>query len=258
MQMAAAAGVTHQAVTDHDTVAGLAEAEAAGKTCGVALVPGIEISAYIQRREVHILGHFLPLADPSLEEYSLRLRGERAERMRGMVERMQALGYPVTFEEVQAVAAGGQLGRPHLARVLIDRGICRSFQEAFDRFLVEGKPGYVDRDRLTAADAIAMVRRVGGVPTVAHPGASRLGRSEIVAMRNAGLEGIEIHRNDQNPALKNRFLKLAKELHLIPTAGSDFHGAAITPHRKLGSASMAPELFEALRERRGRANALTP
>ncbi len=256
--MAARAGVTHLAVTDHDTVAGLLEADAAGRAHGVTLVPGIEISAYIQRREVHILGHFLPLEDETLTAYSIKLRGQRADRMRGMVERMQKLGHPVTFEEVEAVAAGGQLGRPHLARVLLDRGICSTFQEAFERFLVEGKPGYVDRDRLNASDAIAMIRSVGGVATVAHPGASRLGRPEILAMKNAGLEGIEVHRNDQNPSLKDRFLKLAKELSLIPTAGSDFHGATVTPHRKLGDAGMAPELFEALRQRSRRANALTP
>lgn len=256
--MAARAGVTYLAVTDHDTVAGLREADAAGKAHGVTLVPGIEVSAYIQRREVHILGHFLPLDDSSLEAYSVKLRGERADRMRGMVERMQKLGYPVAFEEVEAVAAGGQLGRPHLARVLLDRGICATFQEAFERFLVDGKPGYVDRNRLSAADAVEMIRKAGGVATVAHPGASRLGRTEIEAMRNAGLEGIEVHRNDHNPSLKDRFLKMAKEFSLIPTSGSDFHGAVVTPHRKLGSASMAPELFEALKQRRNRANALTP
>lgn len=255
--MAAEAGLTHLAVTDHDTVAGLVEADEAGRARGVELVPGIEISAYIQRREVHILGHFLPLNDPTLQAYSTKLRHDRAERMRGMVERMQKLGFPITFEEVEAVAAGGQLGRPHLARVLLDRKICSSFQEAFDRFLVDGKPGYVDRERLSAADAVAMIRGVGGTATVAHPGTSRLGRQEIVAMRDAGLQGIEVHRHDQSGS-KDRFLKLAKELKLVPTSGSDFHGATVTPHRRLGSVSMAPELFQALRERRGPSNALTP
>ncbi|HZH04253.1 MAG TPA: PHP domain-containing protein [Myxococcaceae bacterium] len=249
MAIAARAGVTHLAVTDHDTVAGLAEADSAAQAHGISLIPGIEVSAYIGRREVHVLGHFVDRDNPELQAYSVRLRSEREARMRRMVEQVQKLGYAITFEEVEKVAAGGQMGRPHLAQVLLERGICSSFQEAFERFLTDGKPGFVDRERLTAADAIALIRQAGGVATVAHPGASRLDRPEITAMREAGLDGIEVHHGDHAPGLREKYLHLARDLNLIPTAGSDFHGETVTPHRKLGSAAMAPQLFAALAAR---------
>ncbi|MGZ5958996.1 MAG: PHP domain-containing protein, partial [Myxococcaceae bacterium] len=150
-------GVQTLAVTDHDTVKGLARARAAAEAEGVRLVPGIEVSAFAEGREIHILGHFVDPAEPGLASYSVRLGDERSERMGRMVERMNSLGFPVTLEEVERIAAGAHLGRPHLALALLARGYVTSSREAFDRFLGDGKPGWVDRLRVTAEEAIAML-----------------------------------------------------------------------------------------------------
>ncbi len=249
LALAAAAGVTVLAVTDHDTVAGLEAAEAAARARGVELVPGIELSAFVLGREVHILGHFLRREDPDIAQFSDRLRLERERRMEQMVEKMRKLGYPVRMEEVQALAGGAHLGRPHLARVLVERGWCVDTKEAFDRFLGNGRPAWVDRYRLEGADAIQLIRNAGGTATLAHPGTSKMNRPEIQMLAKAGLTGLEVDHSDHNPSVREKYLALAREFDLVPTAGSDFHGEKVAPGRHLGTASMPPERFEALRSR---------
>src|SRR4051812_27617314 len=134
VQLALAAGVTHLAVTDHDTVAGLARARAAASARGLEIVHGIELSAFLFRREVHVLGHFVDPTFADLQAFSARLRVERDSRMRQMVEKMKGLGYPVTMEDVLAIAGEAHLARPHLARVLVEKRFCLDTKEAFDRF----------------------------------------------------------------------------------------------------------------------------
>lgn len=247
--MAKAAGVTFLSVTDHDTVAGLEAAEAAAQSQGISLVPGIELSAFISGKETHILGHFLDPSSPELRQFSERLKTERAQRMAQMVAKTRALGFPITFEDVLDLAQDAQLGRPHLARVLVEKGYCQDTREAFDRFLGDGKPAWVDRFRLSGEEAIAMIHRAGGAATVAHPGTSKLEKIHLQSLAAAGLDGLEASHSDHPPSTQQKYAKWAAELKLIPTAGSDFHGEKVAPGRYLGSASMPPEHFEALRAR---------
>ena len=166
-----------------------------------------------------------------------------------MVERMNALGFPVTFEEVERIAAGAHLGRPHLALALLARGYVTSSREAFDRFLGDGKPGWVDRLRVTAEDAIAMLHQAGGTATIAHPGSSKVSGYTLERLAKAGLDGLEVFHPDHVPSQRDAFLRQADALGLVPTAGSDYHGPRVTPDRKLGMVSLDPTHFARLEAR---------
>jgi 3',5'-nucleoside bisphosphate phosphatase len=250
LSLAAAAGVTQLAVTDHDTVAGLAEAQRAASSLGITLIPGIELSAFVNRREVHILGHFVDRENEELAGFGNLLKGEREQRMVAMVQKMVGLGFPVTMQMVRQIAGDeAQLGRPHLARVLVEMNWVRDTKEAFDRFLGEGKPGCVDRYKISGEEAIGLIRRAGGAATVAHPGVSKVERFELEQLKAAGLAGVEVFHSDHNPSLREKYLSLAKALDLVPTAGSDFHGEKVAAGRVLGSAAMPPDHLATLRQR---------
>ena len=246
---ARAAGVTTLAVTDHDTVKALGRAQAAAEAQGIRLVPGIEVSCEAEGREVHILGHFVNPTEPGLAGFSDRLGGERAERMGRMVAQMNRLGFPVSLQEVERIAAGAHLGRPHLARALVERGYVTSIREAFDRFLGDGKPGYVDRFRMSAEDAISMLHRAGGTATLAHPGSSKVLPHTLERLAKAGLDGLEIFHPDHVPSQREAFLRQADALGLVPTAGSDYHGPRVTPDRRLGMVSLDTSHFARLEAR---------
>jgi predicted metal-dependent phosphoesterase TrpH len=249
LALARAAGVTVLAVTDHDTVAGLARAETAAVVEGLRFVPGIEISATAAGREVHILGHFVDRSEPGLGRFSDRLKGERAGRMGRMVERMTELGFPVTLEEVERIGGGAHLGRPHLALALLNRGYVSSTQEAFDRFLADGRPGQVERYRVPAEEAVQLVHAAGGTATLAHPGPSRVTKPTLEQMARAGLDGLEVFHSDHVPSQREAFLRQADALGLIPTGGSDYHGARVSPGRKLGASTTPAEAFARLAAR---------
>lgn len=249
LALARAAGVTVLGVTDHDTVSGLARAHAAAEVEGLGFVPGIEVSATAAGREVHVLGHFVDATERGLARYSDRLREERALRMGRMVDRMRDLGFPVTLQEVERIGGGAHLGRPHLALALLNRGYVSSTKQAFDRFLADGRPGYVDRFRVSAEDAIALLHAAGGTATLAHPGPSKVTAPTLEALARAGLDGLEAFHVDHVPSQREAFLRTANALGLIPTGGSDYHGARVSPGRKPGGSSTPPEAFARLQTR---------
>jgi hypothetical protein len=232
------AGVDTLSITDHDTVAAIAEAEQAAARLGVRLIPGIELSTFLGEREVHVLGHFLDPSEPGLKGFSSLLHEGREERMGRMITRLRALGLLVEMQDVRRVSSGKNLGRPHLARAMIEHGYARDVKDAFDRFLAVGGPGYVERFKLTSADAIALIRRAGGAATVAHPHMSGLTREELVSLRREGLAGIEVDHSDQSAEVREELAALARALDLVPTAGSDFHGEIVAPGRRLGTTTM--------------------
>jgi hypothetical protein len=243
--LARASGVTTLAVTDHDTVEGLEACQNAAHRTGLRLVPGIEISTRLNRREVHILGHFIDAQEPGIAAFSTHLKVERARRMEAMVGKMQALGFPVTMEQVLALAGPGHLARPHLARVLVELNYCSSTKEAFDRFLADDRPAAVPRLEVTVPEAIDLIHRAGGTATVAHPGVSRVNDLELQEMRSWGLDGVEVEHSDHPPSLKEKLAGLAAKLGLVVTGGSDFHGEKVAPNRNLGRIGMtAAQLAE--------------
>lgn len=247
---AAAAGVGTWALSDHDTVAALHAAEDEARGLGMRFVPGIELSAFLERREIHLLGHFVDPDSPALQRFEDFLADQRRQRMRCVLERLAALGVHVREADVEKFSGGKTIGRPHIARAILETGVVGSVKEAFDRFIGEGRPAYVQRYRLEAADAVALVRGAGGTTTIAHPGSSKLEKGELARLRAAGVEGMEVEHADHVPSQREMFHRVAAELGLVPTAGSDFHGEAVAPDRHLGMVTMTEEAFARLEARR--------
>ncbi|TMB09211.1 MAG: PHP domain-containing protein [Deltaproteobacteria bacterium] len=251
---AAAAKVTVLSLTDHDTVSGIADASAAATRRGIRLVPGIELSCELHGREVHVLGHFLDPCSGTLLKLATDMLAERRERMERMVARAQAAGFAkVTLERVIAASGGENLGRPHLARALVECGHAKSVKDAFDRFLHSRGPLWVDRRRLSVADAVALVRSAGGTSSIAHPGANGVSRQELKACADAGLDAVEALHPDHVPTQVEAYERWAAGFGLLVTAGSDYHGPAVQPDRKLGDRTLSAERFAALEERSRRA-----
>ncbi|HWE23355.1 MAG TPA: PHP domain-containing protein [Myxococcales bacterium] len=246
---AAQAGVTVLSLTDHDTISGVPAATAAATQRGIRLVPGIELSCELHGREVHILGHFLDPACSALLQLASNMLAERRERMEKMIARAHAAGFTgVTLERVVAASGGENLGRPHLARALVDCGHATSVKDAFDRYLHSRGPLWVDRRRLTVAEAVELVRTAGGTSSVAHPGPNGISRQELKKCADAGLDAVEALHPDHVPTQSAAYERWAKELRLHVTAGSDYHGPAIQPGRKLGDRILSVERFAALEE----------
>jgi hypothetical protein len=250
---AAAAGVKVLSVTDHDTVLGLDECRAASEAVGVRFVPGIELSCELHGREVHVLGHFIEPRGSALARLATDMLDERRERMERMVKLAQGMGFSgATLERVTAVGGGDNLGRPHLARVLVDCGHALSIKDAFDRYLHTGGPLWVDRRRLPVAEAVKMVHEAHGTATIAHPGANGVTRQELKSLADLGLDGVEAFHPEHPPNQADSLVRIADELGLAVTAGSDYHGPSVQPDRKLGDRTLAADRFAALEERASR------
>ncbi|HZZ86107.1 MAG TPA: PHP domain-containing protein [Anaeromyxobacteraceae bacterium] len=247
---AAAGGLAVWALCDHDSIAGLPAAAAAASSLGMRFVPGIELSVHLDSREVHLLGHFVDPASRALLGFEDLLAEKRRMRMGEIIQKLAALGIALQPEQVEKFSGGKMLGRPHVARALVETGLVATVKEAFDRFLGEGKPAYVGRYRLSAEEAIRMVHGAGGTATIAHPGVNRLEKGELARLARAGLDGVEIYHSDHNPSVRAKYLRCAAELSLVPTAGSDFHGPAVSPDRHFGSVTMSAAELTALEARR--------
>jgi predicted metal-dependent phosphoesterase TrpH len=250
-EQAAAAGVGTWALTDHDSVASLRVAAAAARARGMRFVPGIELSVQLERgREIHVLGHFVDVESDALRRFEDLLAEKRRVRMGEVVEKLAALGVAIEPDAIEKFSGGKTLGRPHVARALVEAGVVGSVKEAFDRFLGEGRPAYVGRYRLGPAEAIALVRGAGGTATVAHPGVSRVERADLERMKALGLAGVETYHPDHHPSLRDKYARIARELDLVPTAGSDYHGPEVAPDRRLGMVTMTEDELARLEARR--------
>ncbi len=238
---AKAAGLGTIAVTDHDNDSGCDEAVAAGRELGVEVIRGVEISCDVESLEergleplarptMHLLGYFIPERDNPLSSALAELQYHRADRNRVIVERLNELGIPVTFEEVENEAGGpgAQIGRPHFAAVLVRHGEVPDYQAAFDQYLAKGAPGYVSRKLLKPADAIALMLSAGVVPVFAHPFTMNLGLEELERfvdeLLQAGLKGIEGFHGDMPEADQEQYRQLGRAKRLIVSGGSDYHG----------------------------------
>jgi predicted metal-dependent phosphoesterase TrpH len=218
------AGIGVLAVTDHDTVDGLAEAEAEARAAGLRLIPGIELSTYWRRVELHILGYFIDPRHPGLLAFLASTRGARVERLHAMVARLFRLGLAVTADEALAETRDGNVGRPHLARVLVRRGYVASTDEAFDRYLGTDRPAYVPRPDVSIAEAIRVVHEAGGLAAWAHPGLHERDDA-LPELMAAGLDALEVYHPNHLPPKAGRYRRLAAARRLLVTGGSDYHGA---------------------------------
>ncbi|GIQ63098.1 phosphatase [Paenibacillus cisolokensis] len=228
VRMAKEAGLAAIAVTDHDTMAGTEEAVEAGRRFGVEVVPGVEISTSAEGIDVHVLAYYPDWRNDEWLSRLAGLRDTRADRNARMIAKLRGLGIPITLEEVERKA--GKLddpekpvGRPHMAEVLVDKGIVGSVREAFDRYLAAGAAAYVNPPRIHPFEAVDWIREAGGTSVLAHPGL--YGNDALVEeIVKYGVRGIEVFHSDHGEDEENRYAALAERYGLIFTGGSDFHG----------------------------------
>jgi predicted metal-dependent phosphoesterase TrpH len=221
VDLAVDSGLAALAVTDHDTVDGVAAAVQRGAERGLEVVAGIELSVEEDGRDVHLLGYFVSRSDV-LREALETLREERRVRARRTIEILASLGVQVEYERVAARAQGGVVGRPHVAEEMVACGHATSIDDAFDRFLGGGRPAHVAKRALGLAEAARLLRRAGAVPVVAHPGASHLG-ALLPRLRPAGVMGLEVWHPKHDPRQTRRYLEACRRHGLLPTGGTDFH-----------------------------------
>jgi predicted metal-dependent phosphoesterase TrpH len=235
VERAAANGVTAMALTDHDSTEGLGEATAAAVRIGIRLIPGVELSTDLRSRDVHLLAYGFDVGSSELQEWLRSQRETRIGRAHRIVEILRDNGMPITVERVFEIAGEATVGRPHVARALLEKGYVQSVQEAFDRWLGDGKPGDVPRPKLSPADAIAQVHRRGGVVFCAHPGF--LGddcESVVRELTGWGLDGIEAFYKHYDSAVVTGIAALAADLGLETSGGSDYHGLGNPDDREIG------------------------
>ena len=253
MRRAARAGLDVVALTDHDTVAGHAEARAAAGPLNppLVLLPGMELSGRLDGRSLHMLAYLFDADQPELSAELTRIRDDRVLRARAMVDKLAALGVDVSWEQVAAIAGQAVVGRPHIARAMADSGAIASPREAFTRdWIADGGRAYVGRYALDPVRAIGLVREAGGVTVLAHPRADRdtwVTDEEIVGLAAVGLAGVEVFHPDQSEAERARLLALAHDLDLVATGGSDDHGR-LTDYR-LGCETTSGEAYQDLLSR---------
>ncbi|MDA8296075.1 MAG: PHP domain-containing protein [Actinomycetota bacterium] len=229
VEHAVASGCSAVALTDHDNLDGLAEARAKARTLGVRLVPGCEVSCSTPSGTMHLLCYFIEEGDGPLQRELAALQRDREQRNEVMAERLLALGLPITYGEVLAEAGGTGVGRPHFAAVLVRHGLASSVNDAFERYLAKGRPGYVPKTRVEAPEIIELCRRSGGCAVLAHPLSLELEgddlRRRLAELAATGLTGLECYYGRYEPDERRRLAKLASELGLVATGGSDYHGS---------------------------------
>jgi hypothetical protein len=255
VRRAAALGLDVIALTDHDTTDGLDEAIAAGTDTGVEVVPGVEFSAELDRTSVHVLCYWMDAGHAEFQAELGRLRDDRYRRGELMIQKLQELGFSISFERVREIAQGGNIVRPHVAQAMVEAGIVASEGEAFERWIADGKPAHVPKHAVDPLDAVRLIRDAGGVCVLAHPGMwgdqTSVPDELIEAMAAAGMVGLEVDHTDHSPEQRERYRAMARRLDLIPTGGSDCHGTRYDPIR-LGTSLCDPDSLAALRSLAGR------
>ena len=250
---AARRGVRVLAVTDHDSIDAVAPAILAARDhLPLEIVPGIEINTDDPGGEIHVLGYFLDHEAAWLRDLLREFRAERVARVQRIVDRLATLGYPIDAEEVFALVREGSAGRPHVAQVMVRRGYVGTVREAFDRFLAAGKAAYVPHRKVAPREACEIIRRAGGLAVVAHPGFHDDPEEMVRGLAGIGLlDGVECYYAEHSPEQTTRFLGLCRQLGLVPTGGSDFHGPRVRA-ATLGQPPVPWAAWEALRHRAGR------
>ena len=240
-------GLTTISVTDHDTVAAIAEVTELATAVGIRVIAGIEITAVDDGRDVHMLGYFFDPASPTLNALLERQRAVRVARVRVIAERLAALDVPIDVESVLVAAAakpGSSVGRPQVARELLRTGQVTSVQEAFDRWLAAGQPAFVTRTGPSPAAVVEAIHDAGGLASLAHPGVTK--RDELIApLIDAGMDAIEVYHTDHTAEAQQGYHAMARRNGVLVTGGSDFHGDE-SRRNTLGVVSLPPEAFEAL------------
>jgi len=244
---AAELGLAYLALTDHDSVDGIIPAmEAARAFPKLRFIPGVEISTDVPDGEVHVLGYFIDYTDKELGEALKRFRNSRQGRAQGMVAKLRRLGIDIDEERVQELAGDGTIGRPHIARAMLEKGYIETFTEAFDKYIGRDGPAYVEREKMMPEEAVALIIRSHGLPVMAHPFTVTEPEAMVASLKAAGLAGIEAYYKDNTDEQTAALVEMADKYGLIVTGGSDYHGIDESHEVALGGVEVPLEVVERL------------
>jgi 3',5'-nucleoside bisphosphate phosphatase len=240
------AGIDVVSITDHDTVNGIPEAIDAGKKYGVEIIPGLEISSDIRDREVHLLAYFFDPANKELEEYLKFFRAERIKRAIRIVEKLNALGLYLELEDIMQIARNSAVGRPHIAKALVRKGLVSNYFEAFSKYIGNGCPAYERKVHVSPRSAFKIISDAGGLSFIAHPG--NLPDAVMIELIEAGLDGIEVVHPSHLPHQVKHYRGIVNEFFLLESGGSDFHGGERNDYGNLGKYYVVNSKIDAMRK----------
>jgi predicted metal-dependent phosphoesterase TrpH len=242
VEQARKAGIAAICITDHDSITGVEGALWAGQRWGVEAIPGVELSSQFEDKELHIIGYYIDWRKEWFRDRLLKLQEDRRERVKKMVDKLNELGVKISYNLVISLD-GGVIGRPHIAMAMVEQGYAKTMQEVFDKYIGFGKPAYAGRYPLTPFEAIEMIRRVGGVPVLAHPIYARAD-DMLPELVEHGLRGIEVYHSRHDASTTKHYRRLAKKYDLLITGGSDAHGMEVP----VGSVRVPYSYVEKLKE----------
>ncbi|OGU28238.1 MAG: phosphatase [Ignavibacteria bacterium GWA2_35_9] len=241
------AGIDVLSITDHDNINGVKEAVKIGKELGVEIIPGVEISSEIGNREIHILGYFFDTENQELEHYLNFFREERIKRAGRIVNKLRNLGFNITLEDVLNKAKNSAVGRPHIAQVMLEKGIVSSYFEAFNKFIGNGSPAHEKKVHLSPQSAFRIISDASGLSFIAHPG--NLQESVLKDLIESGVDGIEVI-HPSHSAQQQRFYKgVVNSYFLLESGGSDYHGGKREDDSNLGQYYTNSSIIDAMRKR---------
>lgn len=247
VQKAVASGLSYIAITDHDSIDGIIPAQEAARNSGqITVIGGVEINTDIPDGELHVLGYCLDISNSELRTTLERLRYSRKDRAVKMITILRNLGVNIDYQRVRELAGMGSVGRPHVAQAMLEKGYINTFKEAFTKYIGRNGPAYVERDKITAAEATQLIIRAEGIPVLAHPFTCENPESVIGELKAAGLMGLEVFYDSYTPEQIQDLIRLAKLFDLVPTGGSDFHGIDTLVEPPLGTVEVPLESAEKL------------
>ncbi len=247
VRKSAEAGLTVIALTDHDTVDGIAPAlEATEAFPWLKVIPGVEISTDIPHGEAHVLGYFIDYAQPALQATLSRMRNSRQGRAQRMITKLRNLGLPIEWQRVQEIAGSGSVGRPHIAQAMLEKGYITSIKEAFTNYISRDGPAYAEREKMTPVEAVELILQASGLPVLAHPFTINDPETMVKELKTNGLVGIEAYYNNYTAEEVNKLVSLAENYSLIVTGGSDYHGLDDSAETMIGGADVPIEAAKQL------------
>ncbi len=247
VRMAVSRGVEVIAITDHDSVDGIPAAlEAAKPFPKLRVIPGVEISTDVPHGEVHMLGYFIDYSDPGLAKRLAELRNSRKLRAQKMIEKLATMGIHIEWDRVQEIAGSGSVGRPHVARAMMEKGYVQSTREAFSRFIGREGPAYVEREKMTPEQVVELIVKVGGLPVLAHPGDVDHLEDFIPRLQRVGMVGMEVYYDSYNTKTVEYLASLSHKHNLIALGGSDYHGLDTSTETPLGGVDIPPDCVKRL------------
>jgi predicted metal-dependent phosphoesterase TrpH len=248
LQKAKAAGISILGIADHDSVGALEDAIEIGRTMGIEVIPGMELSATSPEGEIHVLGYFMDFRSPELTEALAIFRQKRLERVERIVGKLNRLKIPLTVESVLAEATGDSVGRPHIANALVNNGHAATYHQAFSKFIGEGRPAFEKKAEFSPEETIRLIAAAGGLSFLAHPGRS-VDETLLHRLIRSGLDGIEVNHPSHQPEMVQYYRGIVGEYFLLESGGSDYHGGAKNDDHLLGRVGVPASAVDMMRHR---------